>query len=231
MNEEINDLIAHYEQERKQLELLIKESAEETDYKSAHLHQKALYRINNQLHLLKALKDPYYIKKNELESHISFYEKIAVGNEGIADYIQEQLQKIESKLTLLDSYKAAPFYDGTEFDDLIFDLIDQKINAFIFYLKKSNNLYLEFRLKKESLIISLPPFENIRGDIYTPKSKKNTLKAIGFKKDKTKKYFRYKYPISTFRDSISIKILVSRVIYEVFYFKELDNPTTLEIIS
>ncbi len=105
MNEEINELISHYEEEKTQLELWIKGAVEQSDYKSAHVNQKALIYINNQLRIFKALNDPYYLKKEEYENHISLYEKISLNHEQISDYIKEQIQKIRKKKIFISSFR------------------------------------------------------------------------------------------------------------------------------
>lgn len=230
MNEEINELISHYEEEKTQLELWIKGAVEQSDYKSAHVNQKALIYINNQLRIFKALNDPYYLKKEEYENHISLYEKISLNHEQISDYIKEQIQKIRLNLDDLNSRKIAAFHDGQEFDDAVFDLVENKISAFIFNLRKEENLYIKFSVKKNKIIIRLTPFADILVSDYFNKSTVTVLKQIGFTKNKLRTCFQIKYPLDSFKDASPIKTIVSRVIYEAFYNYQVNKSTTLEII-
>ena len=231
MNEEINELISHYEQEKIQLEQLIKQAVEESDYKSAQVNQKALIYINNQLRIFKALNDPYFLEKDEIERHIHYYENILSRNLGTSEYIQEKLQKIRLNLGDLNSRKIAVFYDGQEFDDALFAMVENKISAFIFNLRKEENLYLKFSIKKNKIIIRLTPIADILAEDYFTKSAITILKQIGFKKNKSRTCFQIKYPLKGFKNAIQIKTVVSRVVYEAFFNYQISKSTTIEIIS
>ena len=132
---------------------------------------------------------------------------------------------------MLNDRKMDPFYDGQEFDDAVFDLVDGKIQSFIFYLKKNANLYLKFICKKNNLVILITPDEEMGMEIHLPNKKKRLLKSIGFKRNKTKEYFHLKLPLKSFKDSQYSKTIASRIIYEVFSRNELDTETMLVIQS
>ncbi|WP_231425433.1 hypothetical protein [Pedobacter sp. Leaf250] len=231
MNEELNELIVSYEDEREELTKRLNECLEDFDYLGAHKFQKGIAIANHQLVILNSIKDPSYQKKTELENMIRYYDRLKTISPLISDYIDEQVAKTNVELNILSNQKVDPFYDGQEFDDAIFDLAYSKILSIVFHLKKSSNLYLKFKCKKNNFIISVTPDEQIGNEVYFPKDKKRLLKSLGFKRNKTKEYFHLKLSLIHFKDSQQVKTIVSRVIYDVFYRNELDTETTLVIQS
>ena len=228
MNEELKELLNYYEEEKALLDSLIKEDLIDYDYKSAGLHSKVLFKIENQTRLLKSLIDPLADEKKRLSSQIEFFLTQADLSES-NDYRIFMLAQIDKKLDKLHKHKPEYFNDGQEFDDVIFDLVEKRVKGFTFRLKESANLYLDFSIKNSYLRIKLTPFSKLRDYLSVDKSEIVNLKQIGFRKNKSKKYLRYKYPLVQFKDSIFIKTIISRVIYEVFFYHDLDTATTLEI--
>lgn len=229
MNEELNELIIYYEEEKSRLEELLAECLQFSDYKYASQFQRGLRIVNTKLNILKYFEDPNYLKRKKFSDQIEHYHKVKLINPLISAYIDERIKRDEKNLDQLTTIKIQPFYDGQEFDESIFDLVEKRIKGFNFHLKKKANLYLNFSIKNNYLRIKLTPFSNL-GDYFSiGKSEMINLKQIGFRKNKSQKYLRYKYPLMQFKDSIFIKTIVSRVIYEVFFYHDLDKVTTLEI--
>ncbi|MET0573087.1 MAG: hypothetical protein ABWZ79_16815 [Pedobacter agri] len=231
MNEELNELIAAYEDEREELTKCLNECLEDFDYLGAHKFQQGIAMANHQLLILNSIKDPSYPEKTELENMIRYYDRLKTLRPLISGYADEQIAKTKVRLNIVSNQKVVPFYDGQEFDDAIFDLAYGKILSFVFHLKKSSNLYLKFKCKKNNLIISITPDEQIGNEMFFPKDKKRLLKSLGFKRNKTKEYFQLKFSLTSFKDAQPVKTIVSRVIYDVFYRNELDTETTLVIQS
>ncbi|MGN7987790.1 hypothetical protein ACTJKC_10645 [Pedobacter sp. 22226] len=230
MNEEINELLHIYKQEKELIESLIKEDQIDHDYKAVYLNSKILNRIKQQIRIIELFVDPHLQEKEQLKRRSDFFAEMS--KHGLAkDYYVLQIEQINQKLEQLNSFTPGYFNDGQEFDDTIFDLVDNKFSAFIFHLRKEENLYLRFSIKKNKIIIRFTPFADILGRDYFTKTAKIVLKQIGFKKNKSRTCFQIKYPLDGFKDAIPIKTTVSRVIYEAFYNYQINQLTTLEIIS
>lgn len=229
MNEEINELLSIYKQEKELIESLIESDRLDNDNRAIYLNSKILLNIQHQIRLIELLHDPHIREKEQLKRTIDFYVNRS-GLEKAEDYRTHMLAQIDQKLDQLNSYKAAYFNDGQEFDDAIFNLVENKISAFIFHLRKEENLYLKFSIKKDKIIIRLTPFFDISVKQYFTKSAIITLKQIGFKKNKSLTCYQIKYPLEGFKDAIAIKTIVSRVVYEALYNYQLNKLTTLEII-
>ncbi|GGH09564.1 hypothetical protein [Pedobacter zeae] len=229
MNEEINELLSIYKQEKELIESLIKEDEIDHDYRAVYLKSKILNRIKHQIRTIELFIDPHLQEKEQLKRRSDFFAEM--DRNGLAkDYYAFQLEKINHELEQLNNFTPGYFNDGQEFDDAVFNLVENKISAFIFNLRKEENLYLKFSVKKNKIIIRLTPFADILASNYFIKSTINVLKQIGFKKNKSRTCFQMKYPLESFKDAIPVKTIASRVIYEAFYNYRINQSTTLEII-
>lgn len=229
MNEEINEILSIYKQEKEFIESLIKDDQANSDYKAVYINSKVLNKISQQIRIIELLLDPNLHKKEQLKLKLDFYAEINRFGTAKDYYIDFQTQ-LDQELKQLNSYKPGYFNDGQEFDDAIFDLVENKISAFIFHLRKEENLYLKFSVKKDKIRIRFTPFSDILTKDYFSKSAIVALKQIGFKKNKSRTFFQIKYPLEGFKDAIEIKKIVSRIVYEALYNYQLNKLTTLEIL-
>jgi len=228
MNEEINALLSIYEQEKKLIESIIEEDRIDSDYKAIRLNSKNLNRIQRQIELIKSLIDPYTQEKERLKRTIDFLVKKNEFEES-DEYRTHMLAQIDRKLDQLNSYKPGYFNDGQEFDDAIFDLVEQKIEGFIFNLKKENKLSLLFKRTDKEILLSVINIKKLKKQHILNKNTIAVLKSIGFKEEKPVDSLVFTYGLDNFKDAIFIKTIVSRVIFDAFYFQELDKETTIEI--
>jgi hypothetical protein len=228
MNEEINELLSIYEQEKKLIESIIEEDQIDGDYKAIRLNSKNLNRIQHQIALIKSLIDPYMQEKEGLKKTIDFLVEKSEFEES-DEYRTHMLAQIDRKLDQLNSYKPGYFNDGQEFDDAIFDLVKQKIEGFIFNLKKENKLAILFKRTDKEILLSLTNIKRLKKQRILDKNARTVLKSIGFKEEKYDDSLVFTYGLDNFKDAIFIKTIVSRVIFDAFYFQELDKETTIEI--
>jgi hypothetical protein len=229
MNEEINELLSIYKQEKELIESLMESDKLDNDHKAIYLNSKILFKIQHQIRLIELLHDPYVQEKEQLKRRFDYYAEKSRSGEA-KDYYAHFLTQIDQELEQLNNFSPGYFNDGQEFDDAIFDLVENRISAFIFHLRKEENLYLKFSIKKNKIIIRLTPFSDISANNYFTKSARIVLKQIGFKKNKSRTCFQIKYPLAGFKDAIAIKTIVSRVVYEALYNYQINKLTTLEIL-
>lgn len=229
MNEEINELLSIYEQEKKLIESIIEEDRIDSDYKAIRLNSKNLNRIQRQIALIKSLIDPYAEEKEQLKRSIGFFVEKSRLEESI-DYRNHMLEQIDQKLDQLNSYKPGYFNDGQEFDDVIFDLVEKRIAGFIFNLKKEEKLSLLFERNEKEILLSITNIKRLKKKYLLNKTTRKSLKYIGFKEEKHIDSFVFNYSLDHFKDAIFIKTIVSRVIFDAFHFDGLNKETTLEII-
>lgn len=228
MNEEINELLSIYEQEKELIESIIEEDRIDSDYKAIRLNAKNLNRIKRQIAVIKSLIDPHTQEKERLKRAIDFLVEKSELEES-EEYRPHMLAQIDRKLDQLNSYKPGYFNDGQEFDDVIFDLVKQKIDGFIFNLKKENKLVLLFKRTDKEILLSVTNIKKLKKQHILDKNARVVLKSIGFKEEKHLDSLVFTYDFGNFKDAIFIKTIVSRVIFDAFYFQELDKDTTIEI--
>ncbi|MBB6237719.1 hypothetical protein HDC90_002341 [Pedobacter sp. AK013] len=227
MNEEINELLSIYKQEKELIESLIESDKIDNDYKAIYLNSKILVNIQRQIRLIESLLDPHAQEKEQLKRTIDFYVNRG-GFQKDNDYQKHILEQIDQKLDQLNSYKPAYFDDGQEFDDAIFDLAEQRIKGFIFNLKKEEKLFLLFERNEKEILLSITNVKRLKKKYILDKTTRNALKFIGFKEEKHIDSFVFNYNLDHFKDAIFIKTIVSRVIFDAFHFQNLDNKTTIE---
>ncbi|CAH0163462.1 hypothetical protein SRABI27_01414 [Pedobacter sp. Bi27] len=228
MNEEINELLSIYEQEKELIESIIEEDRIDSDYKAIYINSKNLNRIQRQIALIKSLIDPYAQEKERLKRKIDFFVKKSELEES-DEYRTQMLAQIDRKLDQLNSYKPGYFNDGQEFDDAIFDLVEQKIKGFIFNLKKENKLAILFKRTDKEILLAVTNIKKLKKQHILDKNAKAVLKSIGFKEEKHVDSLVFTYGLDNFKDAIFIKTIVSRVIFDAFYFQGLDTKATIEI--
>lgn len=227
---ELDELIEQYEIEKNNLDLLIQACLLDVDYLGAHYHLLAMQEVNFRLQTLQNLKDPFFDRKQDLETMKSFYQRsIPDPNARMNDFYQDQINSLEKEILNLNNKKITVRLDSQEFDDAIYNIIEGKINGFRFHLIKEQNLYLDFHLKdKKTLNISFTPVDNLIGKYVLSDSTLHTLKIIGFDLDTESNRLEYVYDINTFRNSIFLKTLISRIVFDAWYYKEFDNPASIE---
>jgi hypothetical protein len=227
---ELDELIEQYEIEKNNLDLLIQECLLDLDYLGAHYHLQAMQEVNFRLQTLQNLKDPFFDSKHHLETMKSFYQRnIPDSDARMNDFYRDQINNLEKEILDLNNKKITVRLDGQEFDDAIYDIIEGKINSFRFHLIKEQNLYLDFHIKDgKTLIISFTPMDNLIGEYVISDSTLHALKGIGFDHNAEIDCLEYVYDAGTFRNSIFLKTLVSRIVFDAWYYKDLDNPTSIQ---
>ena len=234
LKSDLDELIDFHEIEKSSLERMIDECIQEMDFKFARYYSKALRQVNRKLRTLKNFIDPFYDTKINLQSTKSIYELRIINEEfdSLKFFYQKQISEINKRLDQLHQQKNKEILDGQEFDDAIFDLVEGRIRGFKFHLKKEENFYLEFRrIEKIFLSISFTPAGNIKDDYLFWKWYLRPLKGLGFTFNEENDCLEYIYDLKSFKNSISLKTFVSRILFDVYYYKDFDNPAYIEYLG
>lgn len=235
MKSDLNELIELYEAEKESIENCIKSNLEEGEYLNAHFHSQALFKVDHHLRMLYKMKDPFYDEKNETERMLSMYERF--DNRGIASnldsYYKKMTDEYKAKLQELNEESKKPLFDDQKIDDALFGLWAGIYRGFVLYLNRKDNLSITFESTDDELLdisISVKSALNVDyffGDDDEEDNPLNKFKGLGFKLNNAGNKLIYKYDMRNFRDAIAIKVLLSRVIYDVFTYAGLDNPASL----
>ncbi|BAU53304.1 hypothetical protein [Mucilaginibacter gotjawali] len=237
MKSDLDSLIELLEAEKQFLKTCIKDNTQEWEYLHAHYHSKALFKLNGELRILKKLKDPFYDEKLELERSIEIFKKRDKMELYLpADsYYEKLIKEYIDKLEKLNERKSEPFYDDQKIDDALFNLLEKTNVGFVLYLGAKDNLSFTFELSADNILeISLSVKNVLNVDYFFGDDADddeigplNKFKGLGFSLNHTGNKLIYKYDMSGFKEASAIKILLSRAIYDIFTYAELDKPATL----
>ena len=248
--------IALYEQEKSQLQLMIKECLDDVEgpyYLTAHYYQQALFKTSRILDRLYKIKDPLYPKKESIQRQISKYETRIkeFKNQGTDnDYIlklkvsepikKNWLSHLENDLSLklndlktkLDQLNKQPTESTLHTENPILtyilrDLIEKRITTFKLILNRSINFYLHFFYKKNQVNIMFPNIKFLLKNHHLWKSQIDHLQKIGFIQVNSNR-LQYSLRISNIEDINKIKLLLTKIIYEVFFEDQFRNEHFIE---
>jgi hypothetical protein len=227
---ELTELIEYLESEKNNLEKQKNDCLRESDYEGAHYFSPALQEINRQLNVLYNLDDPDYDEKSRLERYKSTFDIPLEGFEceHLKGIYAPRKKELEDQIQGLNNRIKKQTLDGQEFDDAVYELIEKRITGFRLHLKRKENCYLDFMLNENnSILISSNPLGDSEDD-YLMTQLKEKMPELGFAFNDRKNCMEYSYELRTFKNSFDIKVLVSRIVFDVFYYKELDNPAVIE---
>ena len=235
MKSDLDELIELLEVEAKVIKACIKENIEEWDYLNAHANSRALFKLNQKLSVLHKMKDPYYDEKMNLERMVMIHKKrIELDMDTrLNDYYLERLEKDKNKLQELKDQKSIPIYDDQKIDDALFSIWAGIYKGFILYLNKKDKLTITFESAGNEIIdisISIKSALNVDyffGDDDEQDRPLNKFKGLGFVLNDIGNKLVYKYNMGDFKDAIAIKILLSRVIFDIFTYAEKDKSASL----
>ena len=217
MKSDLDLLIETYEVEKQSLESSIKNYLNEDDFLYDHYHQKALWRVNGELQLLHSFKGTLYEERLYLERLIDMVKKME--DEGVIKSIYEKriIEKRDEIQRLSEVNKS--FNDSQEIDDALFNLYEGRFKRFRLHLiNRDEDFYLEFELISGNILcISVKIINILYGDDTNDleESQIHLFKGLGFKLNDKSDMLIYKYDMNGFKDAITIKILLARIVYEV----------------
>jgi len=227
---ELSELIEYLELERSNLNTQKNDCLQQWDYEGAHYFSIGLQEVNHQLNILYRLSDPDFDLKRDLELQKSFYDPDIkeTYNYAMKGYFEKKRKELDEQIQNLNNRIKKQSLDGQEFDDSIYELIEKKISGFRFHLKKEDNLFLEFRLQNEKALIISTTLDDQSEKDYLMSDIRHKLQALGFTFNEENNSPEYFYDLKFFKNSFEIKILVSRIIFDILYYKSLDSPAYIE---
>jgi hypothetical protein len=233
MDNNLDILLTCYEEERAKLLQLIDNFIKDEEYQLAHFHQNALYQLNGRLRTLKNISDKFHDEKIYILRKISYLEERINTESSEAlrnNYSKEILRSREEVERLVQlSNRDEASGDNLILSKALSDLLDKRIKGFNLILKKTDNLLLQFKYYNKILKLTIP---------FTKRNvKSNTLhgypieafKRLGFefKNNDSKMVLQ----LSGDKEKIltKTKIVLSKIVFEIFYFKEFQNESYIEI--
>jgi hypothetical protein len=233
LKDKLNILIDYYEAEKDRLLHLIDSRVKEEEYQLAYFHQRALYQLNGRLQTLRNINDKFHDEKSFISDRISNLEK-RMGTESsdvMNDYYLKELERAEEELEKLirRSDKADTTDDKLILDKALSDLVDRKIKSFTLVLKRKDNLLLEFKYYRKVLKVTLPFVKRHLKNYMLYEGRVNKLQRFGFGFQNNDSKLVLKLNGDKEKVINNLKVILSKIIFEVFYFKEFENESYIEI--
>ena len=230
MESDLDILIDEYFKEKEALEDQIKDCLAHEDYLNAHYLSLASGEVNQKLRTFRNLKHQDYDEVQSLTTLIGFYEKeiLQSTNDQLKQFLEANIQEAKDKLAAKGGQENKFRLDNQQIFDLLKDMCHGKLRGFKLYLIEKENLFLKVSLGNTSnLEIVFTPFDDINANYALNGTHQQKLRSIGFK-EKAGSLFRN---IENFgvNDINEVIETMARVIFEVFYFKELDAMAKAEI--
>jgi hypothetical protein len=225
-------LISLYEEEKIQLQGLIAQCLGDMEYLMAHYHFQALSRLNGRLQTLKNIDDKLFDSKYFRQERIDRLQKQmeTESSDYMKSYYLKELQRAKEELEKLSQIPkpATASAQETLLDEMLKKLMGRKVKNLKLILKKSDNLFLGFSYSNKVLKATLPNLKQhtkkrilFDGDI-------NAFKSLGF--SLTESETKLTLTLTGAKEDMlnRLKLILSKVVFEIFYFKEFINESYIE---
>lgn len=225
-------LISLYEEEKIRLQKLIDECLVETEYLMAHYHSEALYQLNGRLQTLKNIDDKLFDEKDFRQRRIDGLQKRmeTESSDYMKDYYMKDLQRAKDELEKLNQIPKQPTLPDNEtlLDETLKKLIDKKIKNVKLILKKADNLLLGFTYSRKTLKVTLPYVKQHIKKWILYDDNINSFKNLGF--DFRENETKLTLTLTGDKEEIlnKLKAILSKIVFEIFYFKEFDNESYIQ---
>ena len=233
LDKDLETLINALEEEKINLRRLIDSSVKDQEFLFAHFHFEALGQVNSQLQTLRNLEDELYDEKN---SKLMGIENLKRGLEReTSDRFREYMSRmIEANQKELQRLNEIPKTHKQESGDHVLDrhielLLKRKLRVFRMILIKNYNLILEIKRIKGTIRITLPYVKRLIRNCILSDERINKFKGLGFQfTDKGEKLIK---TLTGDTDELRsrLRTLLAIICFEIFYFKEFDRETYIEI--
>jgi len=230
--EEIKKLIKEFEKEQTDLRRLIDEAVKNGEYLIAHFHSGAIEYVNRQLQTLRNLDDKWFDSKKFLKAMIE-RANIQLDSDypdKLKEYLSREIEKLESELHALEQQDKVSTSESSILMGYLDLLVSRKIKGVKVVLKKSSNFVLDIRNHRSGMRLQIPHLRSLRKDFIIHEENIQKFFGLGFTVDSSDTRLtlflakRDKEYLLT-----DLRIIIVKIVFEIFYFKEFDGDTHIEI--
>jgi hypothetical protein len=232
MDNQLELLISLYKAEKNRLQKSIDKCLLETEFLMAHYHSEALYLVNRKLQTLNNIEDKLYDEKEITKRIINgMQEKFETeGTYYMKDYYEKTILQYTQKLDQLNQIPKQNLLSDKEtlLEETLKKLLDYKIKNLKLILKKADNLLLKFSYSNRILKVTLPFVKQLTKNWILYDENINSFKNLGFNLNANETNLILK--LSGTKDEVSkkLKFVLSKIIFEIFYFKEFNNESYIQ---
>ena len=232
MEDKLHTLISYCEEEKARLFLLIADFVKEEEYLLAHFHSQALYQLNGKLQTLQNIDDNLFDDKCFLKKRIENLEKQLKSESSgyMKEYFSKELVKLKDAFEKLNQIpkQSAVSGNATILDEALDNLVEKRIKNLKFILKKTDNLLLEFYYSKKIFKIVLPYVKRHAKNWILHDDRVNSFNKLGFELTDNENRLVLLLPGKKDEAINKLKIILSKIVFEIFYFKEFENESYIQ---
>lgn len=232
MSSKLEKLIAAYEAECASLTAEMEECVAELEYGRANSFFKALGHVSQQLQTLYSIQDKWHDEKERLSRSIKFLEERITGEEEhLRRFFTERVAKDKEKLAELNQAPTQKPTDGYTVRNILSKVLAEEITGFTLVFQESKRLSCHIRLARRTLILTISEIRRHRSDDTLRKWHSRKLKDLGFRFYDNKDKLMLFAPYSVVEDIKVVQLLLARITFDVFYFKEFADETFIKYCS
>ncbi len=232
MDNHLTLIISLYEEEKVQLQKLIDQCLADTEYLMAHYHWQALCRLNSRLQVLKNIDDKLFDSKHFRQEIIDRLQKQieAESSDYMKEYYLKDLERTKEELEKLNQthQPAALPAKETLLDETLEKLVDKKIKNLKLIFKKADNLFLGFSYSNKVLKATLPHVKQHTKKRTLYHDNITSFKNLGFNLSENETTLTLTLTGAKEDMLNRLKLILSKIVFEIFYFKEFDNESYIE---
>jgi hypothetical protein len=233
--DDLQTLIKELETEKAALLRLIDEAVKQQEFLSAHFHFEALRQINKQFQTQKTLDDELHDRKHFLEFGIENLRKQL--KEETGDNFKSLINRLigDKEKELHDLNQLPKTSKNTNGKNHVRDYLElfarSKVRGLRIIFHKTDNLLIEIRRTKIGIKLTMTNIKKLKTDYILSDERLLKLKGLGFSLNKEGN--KATTIIRKSKDEMTDEIMrvVSIIVFEVFYFKELGNEATIEVLN
>ena len=235
MEDDLLTLIKELETEKENLLRLVDKAVQEQDFLSAHFHFEAVTKANRQLQTLKNLNDEMYDQKHLLEVGIGNLRKRL--EHETDDNVKSALGRFmaEKERELIDLHQRPKQTTGKNDSNLLKNYLDsflkKKLRGLRVVISKSNNLLIEIRRSGGGVKLTIPNIRKLEKQHLLYERQFAKLKGLGFVLNTKAEKLTMLLQNDHHELSKKIETVLSLIVFEVFYFKQLGKDACIEIVN
>ncbi len=225
-------LIAHYLAAEKKVETRLEACVLEKDFLAAHQYSTILNGLKKKLSVLSELDPSRRLKIQRQEIYLEHLngkwqvEEDPRRKRMLEKFIEEAKEKISNWQTEAPVF----FADQQLIDEAILDLGKGIIQGFHLVVDQREMISLDFkRIDATILRIKIIVAEKTDYSSNFWKPKKNKLQGLGFVWSAEEKGLVLDWSISQVENTQGLKLILARIFFEIFYYKEFGGTINLII--
>ncbi len=228
----LDHIITYYLEEEQRMELRFQECLLEKDFLMAHHFSKIINGLKHKIALLSELDTSKKLKIQRQELSLSYLEKKwqAEENPRQQKNLKKFIEQAQQKIANWQKQTPVFFEDKQLIDDIILDLWAGKISGFSIVVDQREAIRLDFKCTIPPILtIKIKEAKSTDFSTHFWKSRWPKLQGLGFVLLEGSDSLRLDWSMDDPDHTQDVKLILARLFFEVFYYKDFGSPLNLII--